>query len=473
MAKVTRILHSQGLNRSKFDLLDHMAHLCSRVRADAWRRCSGVATAHRSPYDIRDGWMAEKYDWHGLPARLGKSTLADALGDIKASREAAKVSVKSAIRKRTQDEQERKRLHVLLKTNAWTGDPFLHRQMRKSWKGGRSRVTNQIVADTNSYTAKIWHGRAWISLQTLTRGRRVAIPLKGTHLPVGTIRIILQDDGQVEVHYADDEQQVCTTLPCGEATVGVDKGDTEAYTDNDGERYGAGLGDLLAAESDYSKDKGEKRNRLRAVEEKHRAKDNDRKADAIRKNNLGRNKWNRRRRLHKKRARDRIFHATHGVVDKACAIAVEDLTAPMASSRRLHRDTKRRLGGWTKGLMAEAFTSISRRRCSTLALVNPAYTSQIDSRTGLLQGTREWDRFHCVDGVVLDADTNAACNILERAYDDEITLYTPYRKVKALLLERTRTAVGTAPPGLELQGHATTSLSTESELPRSVPKGAD
>ena len=79
-------------------------------------------------------------------------------------------------------------------------------------------------------------------------------------------------------------------------------------------------------------------------------------------------------------------------------------------------------------------------------LVNPAYTSQIDSRTGLLQGTRRGDRFYGLDGVVLDADTNAARNILQRMYDDEITLYTPYREVKRLLLDRNGTPDGTAHP---------------------------
>ncbi|MYC61709.1 MAG: hypothetical protein F4X16_02555, partial [Caldilineaceae bacterium SB0661_bin_34] len=92
--KVTRILHSQGLNAAKYDRLSDMAALCGRVRADAWQRCSGVATVLQSPYEIRDAWMAEGYNWHGLPARLGKATLADALGDIQAGREAAKVPVK-------------------------------------------------------------------------------------------------------------------------------------------------------------------------------------------------------------------------------------------------------------------------------------------------------------------------------------------------------------------------------------------
>ena len=122
--------------------------------------------------------------------------------------------------------------------------------------------------------------------------------------------------------------------------------------------------------------------------------------------------------------------------------------------------------GWVKGVMAGAFTAISRRRGSALVLVNPAYISQTDSRTGLLQGYRRWDRFHCRDGAVLDADTNAACNIPARLYDSAITLYMPYRDVRALLAERTRTGVGTAPPGLELPGLATMLQSTESKLPR-------
>ncbi len=57
-----------------------------------------------------------------------------------------------------------------------------------------------------------------------------------------------------------------------------------------------------------------------------------------------------------------------------------------------------------------------------MVLVNPACASPIDSRTGLLQGTRLGDRCCGLDEVVLDADTNAARNILARLYDDGITL---------------------------------------------------
>ncbi|MDE0672102.1 MAG: hypothetical protein OXH72_10215, partial [Caldilineaceae bacterium] len=305
--KVTRILHSQGLNRDKYDRLVRLAVLCGKVRVDAWQRCSGVSTVLQSPYEIRDAWMAEGYDWHGLPARLGKATLADALGDIDAAREAAKVPVKKAIRHRTRGNRaERERLYSLLKQNRWDEDPFLHRQMRKQWRGGRSHVTNQIVADAGSYTTKVWHGRAWVYLQGLERGQRIAIPLKGTYLPSGTLRILLRDNGQVEVHYAVDEAQVCSTRPCGDAAIGVDKGYTEAYTDSDGDRHGEGLGDLLSTESDPRKVKGQRRNRLRDIEQTHQAKGHHRKANAIRKNNLGNQKWDRRRPRHHKQVRDHL-----------------------------------------------------------------------------------------------------------------------------------------------------------------------
>ena len=57
--QVTRILHSQGLNRAKYGRLADMAERAGRVRANAWRRCRGVSTAAQSPYAIRDAWMAE------------------------------------------------------------------------------------------------------------------------------------------------------------------------------------------------------------------------------------------------------------------------------------------------------------------------------------------------------------------------------------------------------------------------------
>ena len=61
----------------------------------------------------------------------------------------------------------------------------------------------------------------------------------------------------------------------------------------------------------------------------------------------------------------------------------------------------------------------------------------MDSRHGVLLGQRSGDSFHCFDGVVLHADQNAARNILARKDYSDIQLWTPFQKVKSILLERT------------------------------------
>ena len=47
--------------------------------------------------------------------------------------------------------------------------------------------------------------------------------------------------------------------------------------------------------------------------------------------------------------------------------------------------------------------------------VSPVFTSQIDSRSGKRDGDRRGRCYYCADGVVLDADWNAAVNIARRA----------------------------------------------------------
>ncbi len=63
----------------------------------------------------------------------------------------------------------------------------------------------------------------------------------------------------------------------------------------------------------------------------------------------------------------------------------------------------------------------------------------MDSRNGTLSGKRCGDKFYCEDGEVLQADVNAARNVLARLYDQEIDRWTPYKQVKAILLKRTST----------------------------------
>ena len=134
--------------------------------------------------------------------------------------------------------------------------------------------------------------------------------------------------------------------------------------------------------------------------------------------------------------RDVVFKAAHAVMDKASVVVSEDLTAAMRG-KKFGKNMNRRLSAWTKGVIAEAFESVSHRRCASVQLINPAYTSQIDSATGLLEGKRVGDRFYRITGEVVQADENAAKNVLARLNDPEIDRWTPYKKVRSLLEART------------------------------------
>ena len=61
----------------------------------------------------------------------------------------------------------------------------------------------------------------------------------------------------------------------------------------------------------------------------------------------------------------------------------------------------------------------------------------MDSLTGTLLGQRDGDRFIRFTGDVIQADQNAAMNILHRGSDAEITRWMKYAEVRRMLIRRT------------------------------------
>jgi IS605 OrfB family transposase len=430
MGKVTRIAKSNRLNSGKKETLTNIAKRLGAVRKEVWHRFGSINGVNVNPRGVRDEWVAEGRDL-GVPARLWKATLRDTLADILAYREAVKEKVKRKIPQKSQDPDEQKRLYTLLKQNRWQEENWLRRQMRKHYKHGKTDVKNQIILDRQCYTAFERNGVAWLKVMNLTRGKRIAIPLNTSRLPQNTIRLILRDGG-AEVHYPVEADSVCQTRPCGKRKVGIDLGYTEVATDNDGARYGTGLGQLLSRESDALKVKYQRRNKLLAI-----AKKKPHKAERLEKHNLGRKKLEARKRKHRANVRDKVFKGVHSLVDKAGEIVTEDLSFVPKSKNKYGRNQRRRLRGWVKGVIKQALEDVSQRRGSSLVLVNAAYTSQMDARHGVLLGQRVGKKFHCYDGVVLDAEVNASVNVLARIDDPDVGRYTPYQKVKLILLERT------------------------------------
>ena len=455
---VTRILYSDDLNQGKFDQLVKQAKRLGIVRSEVWQRFGSVAGVGLKDRKVRDQWIKEKRDF-GVLANPWKETLRDAMGDINTNKESGKKLVQRAIRRHTQDKNEQKRLYISLKYNKWVSDPYLGRMMRKYCPRGHNHTHDQIVVRSDGYTVFKLGGRIWIKIPGLVKRELIAIPLKTKEVDIsGTLRLILRN-GKVEVHYTVETNK---EKPCGTKTIGVDKGYTEVLTDSDGEHHGTELGKVLTKESDQLKDKYVKRNKIKSVADKLRLKGNNSKADKIVRKNLGRKKLDERSKVSKEHIRTIVFSAFHKVVNKAEHIVCEDLTAPMSKSK-FGKNMNRRLSSWTKGVIVEAMENISQRRGSTLHYVNSAYTSQMDSMTGLLQGKRVDDKFYHANGEVGQSDINAARNILARLSDQEIGRWTPYKQVKSILLKRGRAN------RLKLLNQDSSCrmkvLSTESELP--------
>jgi len=453
---VTRTVKSKKLNPGKYQRLEEQAKRLGQIRSEVWH-CFGSINGIASKGDraIRDQWLFDKRLFN-VSANAWKETLRDAFGNIKANREAAKEKVRKVLYKQVSDEEKRIEFYKKLKSDDWTSDNYLRRLMRKHWKRGHNHTHNQIIVRSDNYTTFQLGGHAWIKIPGLEKGKRIAIPLNTTVEPSGTLRLIL-NQGEIEVHYTID---LAETNDCGQATIGLDKGYTEVFVDSDREHHGEGLGQILSQHSDKLKKKYQARNKLKAIIDKkpHKKKN-------IIENNRGRKKLNRQNQKVKSQVKDKICKATHAVVDKASVLAVEDLTAPIAS-RKFGKNVTRRLSAWTKGVIANALDTISHRRGSSVILVNSAYTSQMDSRYGILDGKRNGDSFNCFDGVVLQADENAAQNVRARLSDPEIDRWMPYQKVKSILLERTERHR----LGLLNQDSSCSSqeLSTESELPKNV-----
>lgn len=108
---------------------------------------------------------------------------------------------------------------------------------------------------------------------------------------------------------------------------------------------------------------------------------------------------------------------------------------------RYPKNVKRKLSRWIKGYYIRKRIEY---KCDINTIfytyINPAYTSKVCNICGEF-GDRNGDVFTCPNCGKLHSDLNASKNILNRKYDKEINLYTPYKKVKEILKDRLKLKV--------------------------------
>lgn len=312
-----------------------------------------------------------------------------------------------------------------------TSDPWLHRVFRHHYQRGHTEKRNQIVYQGAGYKCKrLTRNTVELQVMGIIAREKITLKLKCRHIISGQIRLIRNDEGQLEVHCIRKRTLI---LPAGKAgsAIGIDLGYTEAFYTSNGDSIADGLGKLMTQKTRRITRTNRNRYRLRS-----HAANNPHKAATILENNLGYKVKSRKLKREKATIQNFIRTDLRRVIISPTRIFAEDLTQPIKGKQQA-KQINRLLNQWMKGELQASIEKIALETGSTVSVVNPAYTSQMCSLTGTLLGQREENRFTCYTGVVIQADKNAALNILHRGSDSEITRWMKYAQVRTILLTRT------------------------------------
>lgn len=120
-----------------------------------------------------------------------------------------------------------------------------------------------------------------------------------------------------------------------------------------------------------------------------------------------------RRKEHNKN-RNFVHHLANAILKtNADVIVLEDLSK-LKQKKHKHQN-KNKISQVPFYLLKLTLTYKAPLYNKKVVTVNAAYTSQTDCRTNKREGERRGRRFYCVDGIILDADVNAAINIGTRS----------------------------------------------------------
>ena len=414
------------------------------------------------PRQIRDNWVKTGFaDKFGLQARYWKQAFDEGFSNIRSNWSNGFSRAKNNLYKnKDYTEVEKHYAFYLLKApillyKAITFQSFdlpeifkdkdirrdkIHKHLKSPIRRFAGRKPHQhrqgsFLIDENMYDVKTDNkNRLWLSIMGLKPRKRIRLLMTSTEPLSGSLRIVLKDK-RIEVHQAVEVE--AKEFIKGEARA-VDKGFSEVITSSSGRKYGAGFNEKLKAESDRLSGKNKKRNKLRALTDKYEKKGDIVKTEIIKKNNLGKKKYFHQKEINLNKIKQIINLSLNQFItgERPAVMVTEDITFTNWN-KKLPKKVKRYFSSWLKGYLQGRIDYKTMLNGVQQVVVNSAYGSQVCHLCGRF-GIRNGDKFYCEVHGVLDADHNAALNYLARMSDPDITVYTPYRKVKDILQERLR-----------------------------------
>lgn len=464
--KVNRVSHTVNQHSifiSDFKEIKMIAKRYKNVKNYVFSRYSGI---HSLPLlnnykkEIRDVWVQSKFARQfKLPARYWKLALDEAVANIKSNWSNAKNRIKKAIHQNdhlTNDEKtylfyilkadklfysvltkqkfELPKKIVKLQIRANYIHNLLCRYLRK-YKGSIpfSYKETSFMIDAPMYNYLDENESKFIEITSTQNRKRIRIRLSDNNVYHGNIRINVKENSLELHHFVEGKQKQYWKR---ENIVGVDKGYRTLLATSSNKLYGEKLNDLLNRETERLNKKNQKRNQVYALMKKYKEEGNIEKVERIRQNNLGKKKYNKQKQMREATIKSYINFSLNQffTYENPSEIVSEDLTFTNWK-KKFPKHIKRKLSSWKKGFIRERLKYKCEKWNVTFTEVNAAYTSKICHKCDCF-GKRNGDIFICNNCEEMHADINASHNIKKRKSDNEITLYTPYKKVKVILERR-------------------------------------
>jgi len=441
------------LNKEIINELTLIAHRYSKVKNYIYARFGSINGLQYidNPNKIRDEWVKTKFanQWK-LSARYWKLALSEAFSNIKTNWEQTKKSIRKNINQRDLTKDEKHYINYILRSNKLLRKVLINKPelIEKFSQVNQSKLNKLIKRLVRKYHHKSFAKKKrsfmldsamynftndGIEITSLTPRKRLKIKLTDTAKRDGNIRVVIDKLNQrVEIH---STIEVKVKENDNTNIVAIDKGFSKMLSTSNNSFYGIELSEKLIELSEKLNRKNKQRNKLRSLYKKYLEKGNLKKAKKIKRFNLGTKKYNRQKSKVKSNIESYINKSINEFIEneKPKIVVAEDLSFTTKSRSKKPKKVNRWLNSWLKGYIQDRLEYKLSANGTELTIVNPAYTSQICHLCGLL-GKRKGDRFYCETHGVVDADYNAS--VLQRYYDNEISLFTPYKKVKQILISR-------------------------------------
>ena len=448
----TEIQDSFPLEKDAKEKLDALGLKFMRARNLFFSRFSGIGTIgkYSGKYDCRDQIIVEKLiSLVRIPARYWKLALANVLGNIRTLVE----NVKQKIRKAMYNNQNLSSsdihyMNTVLKKDKYLGEVLnmkklseylyekfdvnfrrLNSLIRRYFRRYRGKTpysvkSNFLVADSGTYKYK---DDKILEISTLIPRKRIPVKMKEKKRLSGNL--ILKWDECLHV-YGTQKFEIPDGVP-QEKIVAIDKGESALITSISGRQYGNEYRNINRELIDRQVRKNANRNRIfRHMKELERKGELE-KAGNMQESNLGKKKQEKFSNRIRERSRSYINMTVNEFLDAELPseIIKEDLSREK-KSRKKGKGFRARIARWEKGVLDDSLEWKAYKSGIAVTNVNPAYTSQVHHECGKF-GKRNGRSFWCPHcGKEMNADVNAAYNIMERKDIKEITLYTSAAKVK-------------------------------------------